>query len=174
MKEKKTLLQRWNELNVDLQGYFGTRALILLGIILAEVVIDVSTKNLEIILFFLAITLFYICWVGFFLIMAFKDKILMFEGICEKVSIKKKEFNRPIAKNKVAAEIYGKSTVTMTISVTNEDVLEEAKFIVPVPGNTDIEENFVIRAYTLESSIITKNENTFEITNPLLVKIARN
>lgn len=174
MKKKKTLLQKWNELNVDLQGYFGTKALILCGIILAEVLIDLSTRNSEIFFFLLTITLFYICWIGFFLIMAFKDKILMFEGICEKVSVKKKEINRPIAKNRVMTEIYGKSTVTMVISITNEGVTEEAKFVVPVPGNTDIEENYVIRVYTLESSIITKNDNTFEITNPLLVKIARN
>lgn len=172
MKKKQFL--KWKEINSDLQSFFLIRLLGLSLIFIAEVVIDISTKNRDVAIFLLAITVFYILWEGFFFFMAIQDKILVFEGVCEKKRISKREISNPIIKSKQPYELYGKSSLTMSISITDETGQNNvAKFLVPIPANTEIEEQNTVRVYCLESSVFKRNDNSFEITNPLIVKSIR-
>ncbi len=165
-------MNKWSNLSPDLQNYFVKHTLILILLIVAEIPIDLTTKEKDITLFFFVITIAYASWIIFFMIKAFNELILLFEGICESVSIVRKDIRKPLSKS-AALSLYGKSTMTM--SIVNDDGIniDEAKFIVPIPGNSKMQAGNTVRVYSIESSIISINDNTFEITNPLIVKVSK-
>ncbi len=84
----------------------------------------------------------------------------IYEGVCSKVNVKKHEI--PNLFKRRVTEIYGYSTITIKMGTDN--------IVVPISANTSIEEGNMIRVHSLKISLVKKNDNTYEITNPLLIK----
>lgn len=177
MKKKLTINQptyKWQELTADMQSYFIVRAIGIIIALIAGIIFGFAVKNAQITLFYYLITLAYILWAGNVYLKAIYDKIYIYEGTCEKKSLKKASINGKFLKRPIFT-LYGKCNATMVIEQVNEDgETEIAKFIVPIGYEYDIDETNVLRVYAFENSIIPKNDNTFIITNPLIVKVAKN
>jgi len=179
MEKKLSINQptyKWQDLTIDIQNYFIVRVI---GIIIALIVgifFGFTVKNAQITFFYYAITILYTLWTGNVYLKAIYDKIYIYEGICEKKSLKKTSvnINGKFIKRSLFT-LYGRCNATMVIENVNEDGKTEiAKFIVPIGYEYDIDETNMLRVYAFENSILPKNDNTFIITNPLIVKVAKN
>lgn len=178
MKEKfkiKPPVYKWKHLEVDLQNFFLTRVIGIITALIVGIIFAFSVKRASIILFYYAVVGVYTLWIGYIYSMAVYGKIYVYEGVCEKKNLKVTSVNRPIRRTKQWFSIYGKCDATMIIGRMNENSeYEEAKFIVPIGYNYDVDETNTLRVYTFQNSVIRKNENTYLITNPLIVKVSKN
>ena len=177
MDRKKLIkppVYKWQELTPDIQNHFIIRAIGTGIALIAGIFFGFMVKDLQMILFYYLIVALYMAWAGHAYLCAIYDKIYIYEGVCEKKHLNKTTFNSMVMK-RPSLTIYGKCNATMVVEHTTEDgETEVAKFIVPIGYGYDIEESNVLRVYTFENSVIPKNENTFIITNPLIVKVAKN
>lgn len=155
---------KWNELYPELQNYFMIRYIcVVLGIVFV-IIFMFWTKLYKPGLFLLGACILYLCYVAYIYYMCITQKLYVFEGICESLSLKKKDINILSKKNPMFS-IYGNSSLTM--------VIDDKKFIVPISYNFSGEEGNTIRVFVLKGDVYEKTENAYLINNPLLVKIIK-
>lgn len=167
MDENKDKLN-WNTIPTELQSYFAPRFIegILITVIFTILIIVGSNK--EIWGLGIVVGVLYFAYAYYIYYQVITKKVLVYEGECESVKIRAKEFNRisRFTQKKVnMLTVFGNSYIVLKIL--------DKKFIVPVGANFVCEEGNYVRVYTLDSDIYEKGENAFIINNPILVYITK-
>lgn len=174
MKTNKKSLKpqyKWADLAKELQEHFIQVGMITIAGVIIEIMLLIFVKEKQVALLFLIGLLGYVLWKAYYYLQAISGNILTFIGVVESVDINEKSINGPITQ-RPKYTLYGKSSVVMSIKRTNEaGVTEEAKFIVPTSANFGANPGNTLIVFALKNSVFKKNNNTFNITNPILVKI---
>lgn len=167
MGEKKEKLT-WNTIPKELQSYFAPRFFISILAMLIFAILLIVGRQKEFWAVLAVISLVSFLYFYYLYIQVKRQKILIYEGICESVNIRVKEFNRISRwthKPVNVLTVYGNSHIVITI--------RDKKFIIPVNANFVCSEGNLIRVYTLDTDIYEKGENAFLINRPMLVYVAK-
>lgn len=165
-KNKETKQLKFRDLPDDLAAYFIKRAIFCLLLMIALLVFSFLSKML-----FASLVL---CGVlVIFLAFNFYNYYCVISG---KVYVYKGYFDR---KKQESVEIKGikKNTTLLrgpcSIILTSCEEGSENRFVVPVGSIFQAEQGNVVTVYAKPEEIFQKDENTFYIDNPLLVKVTK-
>ena len=163
------LKERWKSLDQEIRDYFFWKAVILGLTLLAAVLayFFVYVKSVSVLLLVIFIT--YGLWMLYLFAEGMCGNIYVYEGTCLKKNERMFEVKTGIKK---PIPIYGRTTAV--IQVTDNDNGTSANIIIPVGYSYDIRKGYVVRVYATKNSLITKNENTFALPSPILIRVAKN
>lgn len=164
MKKEKERLLKWEDLPSELQNYFLIRLGLSICFFVILIIFAALTRMWETVLAAALIYFLYFITKMYLYIQIKRNKVLKYEGICEKKNVRNREIN-PGRRKKALFTFYGSSDIIVAI--------EDAKFIIPVGSGFDAEEGYLIRTYALSSDIIKKNSNTYLINSPILVNVMK-
>lgn len=153
---------KWNDLPLELKNFFLCKLMIIISAVVAAIIFTIWSRLYAPGLFLMTICLVYAAYIGYMYYMTVTERMYIFEGVCESVSLKRTDLN--IVKRN-AASIYGNSTVTILI--------KDCKFVIPVPYNFSGEVGNTVRVYVLNGNVYEKTENSYTVNNPMLVKIVK-
>lgn len=157
---------RWENFPYEVQQYLAVRFfLIVLGYI-AILFFLVTTHILSAgILFFTVLTVYLFFQIHFYY-QIINRQIIVYTGICEKKNTPSVDIVNPFSLlNKSLFRTYGHCTVTLLIG--------NNKLLVPVSAGFVVENGNEVRVYTHVRDVIKRNDNTYAINNPFIVKVSK-